>query len=416
MTRKLLAGFIVAIAVLFAVAWEGRSGFILVLLGAIALGAAFRVLQGQRLLTAPRLPPEPQGAFVAGETERALDVTPLAVILVNRRGIVTCANRIARLDFPQMRTGEPLSFSMRNPAILEAVAACQRDQIEQRADLVVRVPAPRVFTVRAIPIDAEADEANVALFLEDTSGTRRLETMRSDFVANASHELRTPLASVIGFIETLQGPARNDVSARERFLAIMETQARRMARLVDDLLSLSGIELREHLEPRDTVEVGSLLRQTVESLAGLAQEREVTLTLDLPEDGLWVTGDRDELLRVFDNLIENAIKYGGTGKRVEVLSGLGKRAGDIRIAVRDFGAGIGAEHLPRLTERFYRVDPTRSRSEGGTGLGLAIVKHILTRHRGKLEIESIPGKGSTFTVSLPKANQSGRHESVTTPS
>jgi two-component system, OmpR family, phosphate regulon sensor histidine kinase PhoR len=222
--------------------------------------------------------------------------------------------------------------------------------------------------------------------------------MRADFVANASHELRTPLASLIGFIETLQGPARDDAAARERFLGIMRGQARRMARLIDDLLSLSRIELKEHLAPREPVALAPVLLQVIEAHGPLAAEAGVALALD-GGASLTVPGDRDELVRVVENLVENAVKYGGSGGRVEV--GLAAEGGFAEIRVRDHGPGIAPEHLPRLTERFYRVDVTESRQKGGTGLGLAIVKHILNRHGGRLAVESAPGRGATFRALLP---------------
>ena len=228
--------------------------------------------------------------------------------------------------------------------------------------------------------------------------------MRADFVANASHELRTPLAALTGFIETMQGPARDDPAARERFLGIMREQAWRMARLIDDLLSLSRIELRAHMRPDTPVDLVPIVRQVVDGLQTLAQDRGVAIQVDPAAEPLPVLGDRDELLRLFENLIENGLKYGASGKRVDVALARvddpnGKQ--EVGVAVRDYGPGIAAEHLPRLTERFYRVDVGESRAQGGTGLGLALVKHILNRHQGRLAIEFQAGKGATFTVRLP---------------
>jgi two-component system phosphate regulon sensor histidine kinase PhoR len=228
--------------------------------------------------------------------------------------------------------------------------------------------------------------------------------MRADFVANASHELRTPLAALSGFIDTLQGPAREDVTARERFLAIMKAQATRMARLIDDLLSLSRVELSEHMHPDAPVDLASVLRQVVDGLQTLAIDRNVEIIVALPASPMIVPGDRDELTRVFENLVENALKYGATGKRVDVgLATVAASDGtpEVLVTVRDYGPGIAAEHLPRLTERFYRVDVKQSRAEGGTGLGLSLVKHILNRHRGKLTIESVAGEGASFIARLP---------------
>jgi two-component system, OmpR family, phosphate regulon sensor histidine kinase PhoR len=244
------------------------------------------------------------------------------------------------------------------------------------------------------------------LVFHDLTPLRRIEEMRADFVANASHELRTPLAALSGFIDTLRGSARDDPAARERFLAIMKTQATRMARLIDDLLSLSRIELTEHLHPDKPIDLVAVVRQVTDSLQTLARDRNVEIDLSVPHAPMIVLGDRDELTRVFENLVENALKYGAPGKRVSVSFARAKSAASAEItealvAVRDYGPGIAAEHLPRLTERFYRVDVTQSRAEGGTGLGLSLVKHILNRHRGRIVIESEAGKGATFTARLP---------------
>ncbi|MFZ1091371.1 MAG: ATP-binding protein, partial [Xanthobacteraceae bacterium] len=244
----------------------------------------------------------------------------------------------------------------------------------------------------------------VLLTFQDRTPLRRVEAMRADFVANASHELRTPLAALSGFIETLQGPARDDAAARERFLDIMHVQADRMARLIDDLLSLSRIELREHLRPDQEVDVAVIVHQVADGLQALANERAVEIAITGPSSPLIVLGERDELMRVFENLVENALKYAASGKRVEIALTRAEIASgkqEARVAVRDHGPGIAAEHLPRLTERFYRVDVAESRAQGGTGLGLALVKHILNRHDGRLTIESTSGQGATFTVHLP---------------
>ena len=241
------------------------------------------------------------------------------------------------------------------------------------------------------------------LTFRDLTPIRQVEEMRVDFVANASHELRTPLAALSGFIETLKGPARNDAAARERFLDIMEAQARRMARLIDDLLSLSRIELAAHVRPQTPVDLLPIVRQVIDALQMLARDRGVDVNVTAPSEPLVVSGDRDELTRVFENLVENALKYGASGRRVEIaLSRAFTVSGgeEAVVAVRDYGPGIAAEHMPRLTERFYRVDVTESREQGGTGLGLALVKHIMNRHRGRLTIESRSGEGATFTVRL----------------
>ena len=272
-------------------------------------------------------------------------------------------------------------------------------------ELIERVPIERTFRIHIAALAGRAERRAVLLTFEDLSEQRLTERMRVDFVANASHELRTPLASVLGFIETLQGPARNDEKARERFLQIMRQQALRMARLVDDLLSLSRIELKAHLAPQTPVDLGEIARAIIDALVLMARERGVTLVLDLPPQPVVVAGDRDELLRLMENLVENAIKYGKPGGKVEIRIEGGAEAS---FSVRDDGQGIASEHLPRLTERFYRVDNAASREAGGTGLGLAIVKHIVLRHRGRLTIESVVGEGATFRAILPLLSEAGR--------
>jgi two-component system phosphate regulon sensor histidine kinase PhoR len=252
--------------------------------------------------------------------------------------------------------------------------------------------------------------------------------MRADFLANASHELRTPLASLTGFIETLRGHARDDPNARERFLGVMAAQAGRMARLIDDLLSLSRIELNEHIAPEGRVDVALVTRDVIDALAPLAAERGVKLQTRMAERGrAMIVGDRDQMLQVSQNLIDNALKFSGPGGTIEIdvvddvtaeAALAPTRAGAARLSLlnpdlvggerfvvlrcTDHGAGIAREHLPRLSERFYRVEGQKSGERLGTGLGLAIVKHIINRHRGGLAIESVEGQGTTFTAYLPR--------------
>jgi two-component system, OmpR family, phosphate regulon sensor histidine kinase PhoR len=225
--------------------------------------------------------------------------------------------------------------------------------------------------------------------------------MRADFVANASHELRTPLASLKGFVETLRGAAKDDTPARDKFLLIMQQQADRMARIIDDLLSLSRIEMRAHVIPREAVNLDGVISYVVQTLTPIAAEKSVAIDFAATASPLVVAGDRDELIQVFQNLIENAIKYGRNGGSVIIRQSTDP-AGRAVVLITDDGCGIAAQHLPRLTERFYRVNAEQSRSTGGTGLGLAIVKHVLNRHQADLQIESVVGKGSTFRVTFPK--------------
>ena len=320
---------------------------------------------------------------------------PDPTIVLDARGEVVALNPPATMIAPALRRGEPISLGLRVPEILEAIRRAGATNATQRAEFYERVPVERWHEAIVTPIGPEL----LLMSFRDLTPLRRVEEMRADFVANASHELRTPLAALSGFIDTLQGPAREDPAARERFLAIMQAQANRMARLIDDLLSLSRIELNAHLRPDKEVDLVGILRQVVDGLQTLARDRDVDVRVSAP-DRLIVRGDRDELLRVFDNLVENALKYAASGKRVDISLAEGG-AHEARVAVRDYGPGIAREHLPRLTERFYRVDVVQSRAEGGTGLGLALVKHILNRHRGRLTIESVAGQGATFTAALP---------------
>jgi two-component system phosphate regulon sensor histidine kinase PhoR len=328
---------------------------------------------------------------------------PDPVVLLGKYERVTAFNSAILALAPAMRRGDPASISLRMPELVEAIREARGGGKQQRVEFAERV-ADRHFEAFVSPI-ALANDAMILITLHDLSPIRRVEDMRADFIANVSHELRTPLATLAGFIETLQGPAREDTAARERFLGIMQGQAWRMARLIDDLLSLSRIELRAHMRPDTPVDLVSIVRQVAEGLQTLARDRGVVIEVTAPAEPLTVLGDRDELLRLFENLIENATKYGASGGKVEVTiaSGEGQDGkGEARVAVRDHGPGIAAEHLPRLTERFYRVDVGESRALGGTGLGLALVKHILNRHQGRLAIESKAGDGATFTVRLPR--------------
>jgi two-component system phosphate regulon sensor histidine kinase PhoR len=328
---------------------------------------------------------------------------PDPVILLDQSGRIVAFNAGAAAMSPALRRGEPASIALRMPELVEAIREARLTGRSQRIEFSERVPTERHFEAFVSRV-MMAGEQSVLIVLHDLTAIRRAEEMRADFVANASHELRTPLAALTGFIETMQGAAREDPAARDRFLGIMREQAWRMARLIDDLLSLSRIELRAHLRPNTPVDLMPIVRQVVDGLQTLAQDRGVTIDVNAPYGPLNVLGDRDELLRLFENLIENALKYGASGKRVDVtLTRFDTPDGrhEAGVSVRDFGPGITAEHLPRLTERFYRVDVGESRSQGGTGLGLALVKHILNRHQGRLAIESQSGHGATFTVRLP---------------
>jgi two-component system, OmpR family, phosphate regulon sensor histidine kinase PhoR len=252
------------------------------------------------------------------------------------------------------------------------------------------------------------DRRDTLVVLQDLSERDALARTRVEFVANASHELRTPLASLSGFIETLSGPAKNDPVARERFLGIMAEQAARMSRLIDDLLLLSRVEMRAHVAPTAVVDLNAVVADAMKPLARAAQTANKTLSIVPSPVAIRVLGEHDELIQAVQNLVQNALKYGRPGGTVtvhvsETANGPSRTPRAV-ISIADDGPGISAEHLPRLTERFYRVSTAASRNTGGTGLGLAIVKHIAARHRGKLDIASEVGKGSTFTISLPASH------------
>jgi len=333
---------------------------------------------------------------------------PSAAIVLDHEGRVIAFNGAATDIAPALRRGEPALIALRMPDLVDAIRRAAKREEPQRVEFFERVPLDRWFEAFVTPLRLStgvgAATDVLLLTFNDLTPLRRVEEMRADFIANASHELRTPLAALLGFIETLQGTAKDDSAAREKFLAIMQGQATRMARLIDDLLSLSRIELNAHLQPNTPVDLAPIVRQVVDGLQTLARDRGVEIKVVSPPDTLTVLGDRDELIRALENLVENALKYGAAGKRLDITLARGQTRGgtpEVRIAVRDYGPGISPEHLPRLTERFYRVDVADSRAQGGTGLGLALVKHVLNRHAGRLTIESTLGQGATFTMHLP---------------
>lgn len=333
---------------------------------------------------------------------------PQPAMLLSRSAVVLHENAAARELIGESRSNQHVSALIRNPDFLEAVARIvsaqpaqpqvvrywERVPVERHIEAAIGWLAPR-------PSDAESPAMLVSF--ADLTERERLERMRTDFVANASHELRTPLASLSGYIETLQGPAGSDAATRVRFLGIMADQAGRMRRLLDDLMSLARVEMRAHMLPRGLVDLVDVTRSVVEALEPLAREAGMTVVLEPFEGKAMARGDRDELVQVFQNLLHNALKYGREGGKVSIrIDPCAKDPqGRLAVSVMDDGPGIAPEHLPRLTERFYRVDPAASRAKGGTGLGLAIVKHVVARHRGELAIRSELGKGSTFTVLLP---------------
>lgn len=404
-----LRGAIVTCFVLVTVALvRGYGDGWLLFWAAVAVFAGFLVAGPKRSLgLGTGITSQPKATPRSSVAEAVLAQIPDPVILVDQRAVVIEANRAAYDLLAGLKTGHPLSFALRTPDVLDGIQEVLENGAPLKVEYSERIPTERTFEVHIGPLQADVSDAEVqagvVLFFRDLTSARRLEAMRADFVANASHELRTPLASVLGFIETLQGPARDDVKARERFLDIMKGQAQRMKRLIDDLLSLSRIEMRAHLSPTQTIDLASIASQMVETLSPLAKEKGVVIKATLPDQPILVLGDRDELLRVAENLIENAVKYGESGGKVNVeVARIDGGVPRVVFSVQDYGPGIAPEHLPRLTERFYRVDVAQSHDKGGTGLGLAIVKHIVNRHRGQFDIASEPGQGARFTVTFPE--------------
>ncbi|WP_294929440.1 ATP-binding protein [uncultured Paracoccus sp.] len=339
---------------------------------------------------------------------KLIEAVPLAMLVVDGAARVVLANDPARALFGDGILGRPFVTVLRHPAINEAVENILEGRAHSRDRQQARINAQgRMLSVAATvtPLPLNGGQG-AAIAFEDRSGIEQADAMRRDFVANVSHELRTPLTALAGFIETLRGAARDDPSARERFLDIMQREAGRMNRLIGDLLSLSRVEAEERSRPAESVDLAALLRNVVATLSQGADAAGVRIAFETPPQGVLVAGDSDQLVQVFHNLIENAVKYGGSGGVVTLTIESIAHEPVLRgpawaITVADRGEGIEAQHLPRLTERFYRVDGHRSRERGGTGLGLAIAKHIVNRHRGRLRIESEKGKGSRFTVALP---------------
>jgi two-component system, OmpR family, phosphate regulon sensor histidine kinase PhoR len=371
--------------------------------------AALGYFFGQNSAAAP---PAPSGADLPpgdADHKRALQdmigILDVPAFALDEDNAVAGANGPAREIFPKIAEGRLIHQISRDPPLLEAVQRARDLDTSQACEVQSRGPINRRLFASVTPMSSAVTaghKRHLLLQFRDLTEQDRLMQLRTDFIANASHELRTPLASIKGFVETLQGPASGDAKAREKFLGIMQSQAARMTRILDDLLSLSRIEMREHVPPSEIIDIGAILRATVEGLEPLARQAHIALRYAPPAGTHHVRGDRDELVQVFQNLIQNAIKYGREDGNVEVTlaeqPGQPRQRTKIAVSVKDNGPGIAEEHLPRLTERFYRVDTATSRERGGTGLGLAIVKHIVSRHRGELKIDSALGKGSTFTV------------------
>ena len=405
--RRAELGLALALAVFFMVA--GGLSLPVALLG-LAAAVAWAVLR----------PSEETGRYARAGTSglsttggdrlwrMVVDAVPEPAVVLDHTGYVVHANRMADYLFGSRRRGGHVASMSRDPELLGAVDQALVSGATCSIELHERVPVERRLLATVAPLDQSrsgGDGPALLISFRDLSEQDRLARMRADFVANASHELRTPLASLRGFVETLQGAAKDDTQARERFLKVMGEQAERMTRLIDDLLSLSRVEMREHLPPAERVDLNDAVAHVIQSLQPIAGQTGTTLEFRRLEEPAIVRGDSDEIVQVFQNLVQNAIKYGKRGGRIDVAlrrepAGGGRPARFVT-SVTDDGPGIAPQHLPRLTERFYRVSVAASREKGGTGLGLAIVKHILNRHRGELVVTSKVGQGSTFAVVLP---------------
>lgn len=399
MTRQvtILAGF--AISALAGYLWAIERQALAAVFAAmvvIAFGYMMRERAPSRIVVTPAPPPP-----VPTAPTITLSSLESAAVLVDRHYGIIAMNAEAIDAFGAHTPGEDIRVAIRHPAVIECVTTAMLQNRDSVREIEGLGRHSAVFRLRAAPAGAE----RLLLLFADVSPARLAERMRADFVANASHELRTPLATLVGFIETLQGSAASDEAARTRFLGVMENEAARMTRLIDDLLSLSRIELDKNIRPREIIDIPPLIDNLVTTTTGAFEADGRQLVLNVASGLPKVIADHDQILQVLHNLVSNAIKYGRSGTPVTLKVERARSiAGDVvRMAVEDIGDGIAPEHIPRLTERFYRVDTGRSRRLGGTGLGLAIVKHIVERHRGILEIQSEVGKGTVVSFMLPSA-------------
>jgi two-component system phosphate regulon sensor histidine kinase PhoR len=385
------------------------AGVVALVFGPFAFGVVFAMAVAAAIISGLIVPEAPSALAMAQDPPVAA-LSPLAraviaqlpapVMLLDGDERVLMVNDSMRALVGAQVERKHVSAVLRNPAVLTAIDQTAHDGEPATVQFTLPVPIERHY--QAYVARVSAAPPTIVLLLHDLTAIRRSEQMRADFVANASHELRTPLAAVSGFIDTLRGHARNDEEARDKFLGIMAVEASRMRRLIDDLLSLTRIEMNEHVPPQTRIQLENVVREVAAALAPLARGDRIAIEISGNTDLPPVVGDRDELTQLFQNLIQNAIKYGRENGHIWISFG---RTGDGQVfaTVRDDGEGIASSAVPRLTERFYRVDVKRSREKGGTGLGLAIVKHIVSRHQGRLQIESKLGEGSSFTVLLPPA-------------
>jgi two-component system phosphate regulon sensor histidine kinase PhoR len=435
--RDTLALTLIAVAVLFVLWITGAASLWVTASAALAIAALSFIyfLSVSTISPTPGLestieadPPKP----VAAPAREILEHLPFPVLLIGQGGNIQRANSAAHEFLGLGSDSGLLSASLRQPQVLEAVSSILRGEAARTVEYSTLAPIESHVRVHAIPLktdDGGAFPWHALLVLADETASKRVARMRSDFLANASHELRTPLASLSGFIETLRGHARDDIEAREKFLAIMHDQTERMRRLINDLLSLSRVEMDEHVPPNGRVDLAAMTLDTIDSLSPLAESKDIRIDFE-GEREAHVVGERDQLFEIAQNLIENALKYSSRGSRIacdihadigpeeleRLTNSLGPGSGRAAISplahsagkrfallrVHDTGKGIERRHLSRLSERFYRVDGQKSGPKEGTGLGLAIVKHIVSRHRGGFFVESLFEKGTVFSVCIPR--------------
>ncbi len=340
------------------------------------------------------------GRFEKDANFTVVEALQFPAYLMDERGNILFVNKYGKAAFGNLNKGDKIFIRFRNPELRKLIEKSLESKTSLKGEYNEPYPDDRWYSVEISLIRKSAKGAKEPVFLlafHDLTEAKRTDQMRSDFIANASHELRTPLASLSGYIETIKGPARKDEKAIDRFTDVMLDQAQRMTRLVNDLLSLSRIEMQSHVRPSEMVDLTEVVTTVIDSLKAVASQSKIRIEFEnlgkVP-----VLGDRDELVQVFENLVENACKYGEDGKKVIVALDVNDQTGTILASVKDFGPGIALEHQRRITERFYRVDVERSRAKQGTGLGLAIVKHILNRHGTKLNVQSRPDEGATFLI------------------
>jgi two-component system phosphate regulon sensor histidine kinase PhoR len=422
------AGALAVLAALLAFTTSPQAAVLMVLAAAACF---WTVREAQRFIIAPR---RDDSIELVGLAELAplLEALPDPALLIDQEGRIVSSNAAARRQMQFEARGQFLTSILRHPDVLEAVQAAVRDGATRAVEYETTSQVDRHTRCYVAPVTWGADRAAMLVFHDQTARIST-ERMRADFLANASHELRTPLASLTLLIETIAGPARDNAEERDRFLGMMQVQADRMRRLIADLLSLSRIELDEHVPPSDRADIAGVAKEVVDSASPVARERDVSIELKAPDKPVIVVGERFQLAQVVQNLVDNAIKYtpaggvvrvevGDSGDREETMAQAGRRweeAGRVAlltpaaaanrsyayVRVEDAGPGVARRFLPRLGERFFRVEREMGDERGGTGLGLAIVKHIVNRHRGGLLVESQPGRGSAFAAYVESAGE-----------